>query len=536
MSNDTLADEPRRDAPGPVERPELHDPLHPEENPRLATGAHPDATLPGDTIESADTIRMPGPVRAVYRFFISKRTGIGLILAMGFFTLLGTLLQQSTEAVRSDPAAYADWLDSVRPRYQGWTGVLDMLGLFDVFGSWWFKAVNILLCISILCCVVHRIPLLWKRATKPQLHVTDGFFRHASIHHEIVTPLAPEQAADAVRAAAGGARYRLLDDPRGPGINLYADKHRWPPFGTIAAHIAFVVILLGVLVTANTGFSNDNLPVSIGDRAAVGFGTGLEVEATSFRDTYYDDGRPKDYVSHLVLYKDGVKVKEQDTRVNQPLRYDGVKFFQASFGFAARMTVTDESGKVLYSGGVPLQYTTEDQMNSFGKLPLPSRGVDAFVITAASGRTDSEVKPGEVVVKVQPSDKDETLGQEVVVQGGSTTIDGLKYTFEREQQYTGLMVSDDPGAVWVWIGSAMITLGMCITMFLRHRRLWFRVTSEGDGSHIRLASSERHDTAYSEWVGRFVDDLATTTGGSAVDPSATRAAARAAQPVPTRGA
>ena len=63
--------------------------------------------LTEDTIESADTIRMPRPLYKVYRVFISKRTGIGLILAMGFLTLMGTLIQQSTENNRADATAYA---------------------------------------------------------------------------------------------------------------------------------------------------------------------------------------------------------------------------------------------------------------------------------------------------------------------------------------------------------------------------------------------------------------------------------------------
>lgn len=470
--------------------------------------------LTEDTIESADTIRMPRPLYKVYRVFISKRTGIGLILAMGFLTLMGTLIQQSTENNRADATAYADWLDSVRPRYQGWTGVLDLLGMFNVFGSVWFKAVNVLLCISILCCIMHRIPLLWKRATRPQLHVTEGFFAHASIHHDVTAPVPAEQSLEHLRTTMRRKGYRVIDDPRGPGLNLYTDKFRWPPFGTIFAHVAFVIILLGVLVTSNTGFSEDNVPVSIGDRVDIGHGTGLTITATSFSDTYYEDGRPKDYVSHLVLYKDGVQVKEQDTRVNEPLRYEGVKFFQASFGFAARIQVKDSTGKVLHEGGVPLQYTTEDQKNSFGKLPLPDQGVDAFVITAASGQTDAQIQPGDVAIKVQPTDQDSTIGQKVITQGQTAQIGDLTYTFLREQQYTGLMVSDDPGALWVWVGSTMIVAGMTITMFFRHRRIWVRVQPSGDGSRIRLASSERHDTAYEGWVSRLVDDLSADLGAT----------------------
>lgn len=494
-----------------------------------ATTPHPAAVIPDDTIDAADTWSMPGPVRRVYRFFISKRTGIGLIMAMAFLTLLGTVLAQSPQGVRDDPAAYADWLDSVRPRYAGWTQPLDALGLFDVFGSWWFKAVNVLLCVSILCCVMHRLPLLVKRATRPHLHVTEPFFAHARIHHDLTSPVPAQQAADAARAALRRERYRVLDDERGPGLNLYADKHRWMPFGTIFAHIAFVIILLGVLVTANTGFSDDNVPVAIGDRVDVGHGTGLQVAATRFQDTYYDDGRPKDYVSHLVLYRDGHKVAEHDTRVNSPLRYEGVKFFQASFGFAARVRVTDASGAVVYSGGVPLQFTTDDGKDSFGRVELPERGVDFYVITPASGQTDERIRPGEVAFKVVRGGTDTAVGQEVVPQGGTAHVGDLTYTFEREQQYTGLMVSDDPGAVWVWVGSTMILLGMTATMFWRHRRVWVRVHPTDDGgSRIKVASSERHDIAFEAAVERLVDGLRTDLSAT---PTATLAEAGTTTPV-----
>ncbi|WP_409484110.1 cytochrome c biogenesis protein ResB [Arsenicicoccus dermatophilus] len=470
--------------------------------------------LPDDTIEAADTIRMPGPLHRVYRFFISKRTGIGLILSMAVLTLLGTMLVQSTADQREDPQLYAEWLDTVRPKYQGWTDILDWLGLFDVFGSWYFKAVNIALCISILCCVVHRIPLLWKRATRPQLHVTEPFFAHAGIHHDLTAPVPPEQAETRVRAALSAARYRVLDDPKGPGRNTYADKFRWMPFGTIMAHIAFVIILLGCLITANTGFSVASLPVTVGTRTDVGHGTGLSIEATSFEDAYYDDGRPKDYVSHLVLYQDGVKVKEQDTRVNEPLRYDGVKVFQAAFGFAAKVSVKDRTGTVIYQGGVPLKVSTPDGEHVYGKVAVPGRDVDLFVVTSASGKVDPELGPGAAVIRIMPTDKDENLGEQVVTQGQSATIRGLTYTFEREAQYTDLMVSDDPGALWVWIGSGMILVGMTVTMFLRHRRLWVRVVPAEGGSRIRIASSERHDTAYEAWVARLVEGIAADLGAT----------------------
>lgn len=86
----------------------------------------------------------------VNAFFYSKQTGLLLILAMAFFTLMGTLLQQSPDGVRGDEQAYAQWLDSVRPRYGGWTSVLAAVGFFEVFSSWFFTLTSVLLAISIV--------------------------------------------------------------------------------------------------------------------------------------------------------------------------------------------------------------------------------------------------------------------------------------------------------------------------------------------------------------------------------------------------
>src|SRR5690606_6981946 len=100
----------------------------------------------------------------------------------------------------------------------------------------------------------HRLPLLWKQATQPHLHVTEGFFSHARLRADVAVAAPPEEAAEHVRGALRGARFRVLDDPRGPEVTIFGDRHRFAPLGTALAHLAFVLILLGVLITANTGF------------------------------------------------------------------------------------------------------------------------------------------------------------------------------------------------------------------------------------------------------------------------------------------
>ena len=123
---------------------------------------------------------------------------------------------------------------------------------------------------------------------------------------------------DAVRKTFRAKRFRTIDDPDEGGRNLYADKNRWGPTGTVLAHVSFVIILLGAVLSATTGFKDTEFTVAHGSRVAVGHGTGLSVEAHRPSPTpTTPNGSPRDYASDLVLYNDGQQVETAD-RPRQP--------------------------------------------------------------------------------------------------------------------------------------------------------------------------------------------------------------------------
>lgn len=445
-------------------------------------------------------------VYGIYAFFYNKRVGLLIILVMAILTLVGVLFPQAPDDVRADPAAMASWIDQWRPRYRGLTDALAFLGVFTVFSSIVFIAVTILLALSIAACTTHRVPLLWAQATKPHVGVKDSFFEHARYRAtaEIAAPV--EVARERVREALASQRMRVLDAPGG----FYADRNRFAPFGTAIAHVAFVVILAGVLISSVAGFRIDTFAAPVGEKVEVGYGTNLTVEARGFSDTYNPDGSPADYAADLVLYENGHQVAQQIVRVNSPLRWGGVSFNQSYFGIAADVTITDASGAVLHAGGVPLEYTTKDGVNTFGKVSLPAQKSVLYVITAASGQNDPNIAPGQARIEVFAEGSDETKAAAVIDQGKATKVGDLTVTFERERQFTGLMVSRDPGAPWVWVGSLLLVLGTCWTMFLRHHRLWVRVTDADGGSLVTLASPDRHDATFESRMNHFAAQLATT--------------------------
>jgi len=54
--------------------------------------------------------------------------------------------------------------------------------------------------------------------------------------------------------------------------------------------------------------------------------------------------------------------------------------------------------------------------------------------------------------------------------------------------YTGLELAQDPGMNIVWIGSAMLVIGLCIMFYVPHRKLWVVLKPEGKGVEITLGA------------------------------------------------
>jgi cytochrome c biogenesis protein len=460
-----------------------------------------------DGLDGGPSVGANDVLERLWRFFISMRTGLLLILALGVLSFLGTLVSQAPAGLAKDPQAYATWVDTMKPRYGGWATVLDKLGLFSVFTSVWFKGLTVLLTTSILACSVNRAPRLWKLAFHPRTRMGETFFTHAPLRASILVQGGPDATLDSVNKVLRSHRFRTVTDPDDNGQNLYADKFRWGPFGTVIAHVSFVVILLGFFLSATTGFKDTDFTVPVGEKVAVGHGTGLTIEAKSFTDTYYPDGTSKEYFSELVLYKDGAVVKKKTVMVNHPLTFGGVAFYQSFYGVAAAMKVTDAAGKQIYKGAVPLVWSSKDGKHSIGQFVLPGKKMSVYVVGAASGKPDPNIKAGQMQLELQPDGKDDPSATEVVDQGKPATIEGLTYTFERTRPFTGLIVADDPGALWVWIGSTLLILGICLVFFFPHRRVWVRVRQSASGTEIMCASTMKRDAAFKPQFHQIVTDI-----------------------------
>ncbi len=456
--------------------------------------------LPGGTVPAPDAAERMGSVDSaldrLWRLLISMKLALVLMLVFAALTLVGTLVIQAPAGVAGDAQARAGWLAEIRPRFGGWTDLMDRLQVFDIFTSVWVRVVGALLAASLIACTVHRIPGTWRTTRKPHVTVGPAFFEHAPQHEAMTFQRKRGDVLAEADKVLRRHRYGTITEDDGT-VHLYAVRNSWAPWAGLVAHISIVVILAGAMVGSTWGFRDGQFMLAEGATSAIPTLPGATITLNSFKDTYNTtNGAPLDYVSDITVSQDGQAVAQQQVRVNEPLRYKGISFFQAFFGPAAVMTVKDGTGKTIYSEGVPLAWTANNGGNKVGSFTIPDTNLTAWIV-ATTGPDDPDVKPGQVAVELYRADTGDAVTQQSIDQGVATTIEGLVFTFDREAKFTGLSVANDPGTPLVWLGCILLVLGFVVRLYVPYRRIWGRLVARpGGGATLSLAAVGRRDTGF----------------------------------------
>lgn len=431
----------------------------------------------------------------VWRTFTSVRLALVLILMLAAAVLAGTLIDQAPASVVADSSAYSAWLERAETKYGAfWTSVFDFFQLFNVFFSFWFRLLVALLVANIIVCTINRWKGIWTTTFKTRIRMGDAFFVHSRYHAAEVAQMPAGTAAERVRHAFAGARYRIQSENSEGTVAVFADKNRFSRFGTFLSHLSIVAILGGAVVGSLWGFRDDDFIVSEGTSRDVGRGTSLSVYLDHFTDEYDPAGPPKDFRSDIVIYENGTEVKRGVVRVNSPMSYNGIRFFQSFFGQTAVMEVKNEAGDVLYSDSVPLAWQTRDGNRPVGNFLLPENNLSVYVIGPRSGETDPMVPAGEMRLEVYTQNGTMAAPSQNLVQGQPEELAGLTFTFVRESRFTGLQVAKDPGTNLIWISAALMVVGLAMLFYFPPKRIWALCKQRPDGTaDVRIATTAERD-------------------------------------------
>ncbi len=314
------------------------------------------------------------PFRIVFRLLTSIRFALLLLLAVIIAALTGVIFPQAADDVRAVPAAYNAFTEFQRGRYGVFTTAMRRLGIFEVFHSFWFNGLIIVLLVAVAVCTANRIPPIVRNVRHPIRRVNDRFFTAAHHRADFETPA----DAAAIERALRKSRYRVERSERDGATYLFAERFPWAQYGTFLSHLSLILFMSGAVVTKLLGFATF-ISIPQGGTYPV-FPTihagQMQIENLQAGDTPDAAGLPTRYFSNLAVFRDGRQICSGTSTVNNPMHCAGYTLHQTTFSpDGAALQVRDlATGQIVYQ--------EVQQMGTEGSAPSPH-----LVIRSAAGNT-----------------------------------------------------------------------------------------------------------------------------------------------------
>jgi cytochrome c biogenesis protein len=417
-------------------------------------------------------------------FFASIKLAMFLFLMIAVMATIGTVIQQNDR-----PEVYIKEYGEEAYRWflrLGWT---------DIYHTWYFTSLLALLCINSLTCFYRRFPAIWRSMRQETVSVELPFIKSLQHTAEIPVTGTKEHVARALARYLAEKGYRVLARHDPTAVTLYATKGIMGRVGAHMAHLSATVIVLGGLIGSLWGFQEFGVCLE-GQTYHIPKGN-FDLRVDRFWIDYYENGAVKSYNSTLTVLEDGQEKLTKTITVNDPLVYKGIWFYQSSYGDAwdqvemARVNVKDKAtDKVLQT--VDLEWKKQTTLDQLGLTMTLTDFVADFGFSSAEKRVYSKsIEHENPAIRLLVAERTSKSALEAspwifYYYPDLFDIPGSQYRFElvgyRPRKFTGLQITKDPGVSVVWVGSTMIVVGIALSSFIYHRRLWFKVIPEVQAS------------------------------------------------------
>lgn len=417
----------------------------------------------------------------VWKLFSSVRLAIVLLILLAITSIAGTVLPQG------EPMQF--YLEN----YPNLFKLIKAAKLYSMYDAWWFVAIMVLFAINLIVCTINRLPITMQLYSKDFLDISKERLLKAPSCTKIILsrPEEARQLTEAFHKAAGGGKTRSV-----AGAELIlAEEGKWSCWGLYILHSSIIVIMVGALIGNFLGFKG-NLMLFEGEASdqIVERGSdrniplGFTIKCEDFDVEFYDNGAPKEYLSELTIFENNKEVLKKTIRVNDPLRYKGITFYQSSFDSApeVKFNITSASGasKALNIPAFDRIWWEEAGLH-FGLMRfLPNvHGTVAANIWISDKKSEPQA-----IWFVQGREKEFNYGGNLY----KATVKEVSQRF-----MTGLQVKKDPGVWVVWLGCVLLIAGFVVVFWVPHVRIWLWVgEEEGVKVAVLAGQSNKNQIAF----------------------------------------
>ncbi|HEV7579999.1 MAG TPA: cytochrome c biogenesis protein ResB [Mycobacterium sp.] len=302
--------------------------------------------------------------RNTWRALTSMGTALVLLCLLALGAIPGALLPQ-----RSLNAGKVEEYLAAHPTIGPW---LNRLQAFDVFSSFWFTAVYVLLFVSLVGCLTPRL-IEHARSLRATPVTAPRNLARLPKHTSSELTLADEADLNAVANTIAGRLHgwrtaiRHREDTVSDTIEISAERGYLHEFGNIVFHFSLLGLLVAVAVGKLFGYEGNVIVIADGGpgfcsaspAAFDSFRAGNTVDGTSlhpicvrvndFQAHYLPSGQATSFAADID-YQDGRDLAANSWRpyrleVNHPLRVGGDRVYLQGHGYAPTFTVRFPDGQ-----------------------------------------------------------------------------------------------------------------------------------------------------------------------------------------------
>lgn len=462
-------------------------------------------------------------------FVCSVRLGIVLLILLCVASFIGMLIMQQ------NVTGFEQYFAELPPAKRS---IYGELGLFNIYNSWYFKALLSALSINIILASIDRFPQTWQFVKNPKTLVSEKWLRGLNPSYEFTISSEKNKFLLDISESfkSNGFNKIRFGEKNGQTI-VFAESGVWNRFGAYAVHVGLLTIFAGGFLTSQFGSSGQiqlgpgqkadevsGLAFDLDQMQQVNKPLGFEVLCKDIEQKLLrnegsiDSSNTFDWLT-TVQFKDGSGVRDAVIQINKPYDYKGYRFFHSSFvpiGRARNITIraTDETGNVR---DLSIKRDSETTLENGTKIKFADfRG--NFAAGKESSASDSNSYPNPAaILQISPTEGPPQTAyafpnQSKFAPVSDKNVGGYKFqllSFEKVSEQHILSVQRDPGSGVVYFGFALLFSSLVAVFFFSHQRVW-AIIIESPKDHLRIViggSTNRNQPAFEEKFKRIVENI-----------------------------
>jgi len=494
-------------------------------------------------------------INRILDFLSAVRFGVVLLCILVLLSFVGMII------IQQNVNGFDSYFASLTPAEKL---VYGSLGLFDIYHSWYYNFLLLVLSLNIVLASIEHFPKSWLYISKPKVSATRGFLLRqkqntvltvqGNTKEEIAEKISRVFKANKLTSKIVTGEYNSYAfDEHGnknysnivskTNIYVFGESGRWNRLGAYIVHVFLLTLFLGHFVALQTGFDADvrmmpgqvtneieliKIDLDRQERYAVSLPftitcTDIEQKLIDSKGAI-DIGNTLDWRTQIKIDDPEYGATVADVSLNKPFEYRGYRFFQASaitVGSARRMFLE----LTPQDGGQPIEVNL--MRNGSTDLPDGTRiGYEAFFADFylnAQGQPDNrsaDYNNPAVKINITTPDGERksayafaaNISDKIPV---GAPVAGYKWrmtNFDKSPLAHVLSIKYDPfnAAFVAWyIGGFGLIGALCFVFFLSHKRVWALIEEKGENDYeiVLGGNTNRSEQAFEDKFKKIVGEL-----------------------------